>query len=180
MKFSTLTKITSLLQIAVKTSGQNVTNATVGTDAGQPATLDVVNIDFMFPIVKGVSSILQETMDEMVGEFNKLNPDIKVNAIYSGSYGQTFEKVVARIDANDPPAVAVLNINRMVELNAMDAISPLNSYIKEAGGWYFLDDFYPSMLENEIVRPAAQVGHLSADEKGTFDGSLCSTPPVMK
>lgn len=162
MKFSTLTVITSLLQTAVKTSGQNATNT---ADAGQPATLDVVNIDYMFPIVPGVSSILQETMDEMVGVFNELNPDIKVNAIYSGSYGQTFEKVVARIDANDPPAVAVLNVNEKVELMTMDAISPMNDYVKEAGGYDFLNDYFPRMFENEVVRPF--------DEQGdAFEGSL--------
>lgn len=163
MKFSsTLTVITTLLQTAVKTSGQNATNT---ADAGQPTTLDVVNIDFMFPIVEGVSSILQETMDEMVGVFNELNPDINVNAIYSGSYDQTFNKVVARIDANDPPAVAVLDIMRMVELNTMDAISPLNAYVMEAGGWHFIDDYFPRMLENEIVRPLDEQG-------GVFHGSL--------
>jgi sn-glycerol 3-phosphate transport system substrate-binding protein len=162
MKFSTLTVITTLLQTAVKTSGQNATNTTAD---GQPATLDVVNIDFMFPIVEGVTSILQETLDEMVGVFNELNPDINVNAIYSGNYDQTFKKVVARIDANDPPAVAVLNINRMIEMNDMDAIIPLNDYIKEAGGWNFLDDFFPRMLENEII--------VADDEHGDrFDGSL--------
>lgn len=167
MKFSALTAIATLLQTAVKTSGQNATNTTAD---GQPATLDVVNIDFMFPIVEGVSSILQETMDEMVGVFNELNPDINVNAIYSGNYDQTFKKVVARIDANDPPAVAVLTF-RMVELNAMDAIIPLNDYIKEAGGWNFLDNFFPRMFESEILR-SSKVEHLVGDEKGVFGGSL--------
>ena len=178
MKFSTLTVITTLLQSAVKTSGQNATNT---ADVGQPATADVVNIDFMFPIVQGVSPILQETMDEMVGVFNELNPGIKVNAIYSGSYDQTFKKVVARIDANDPPAVAVLNVNRMIEMNAMDAISPLNDYVEEAGGYHFLDDYFMRMFEGEII--VANDEHADRFDGSLFDpfdGSLNDPPTRLK
>jgi len=148
MKFSTVTVITTFLQTAVKTSGQednvNATNIDVGADTAS----DVINIDFMFPIVPGVGA-LQTTMDEMVADFNELHPDINVNAIYAGSYGETYDKVIARIDEQDPPAVAVLNVNEMVDLNAMGAIIPLNKYVKEAGGWLFLDDYYTKMFESE-------------------------------
>lgn len=152
MKFSTLTVITTLLQTAVKVkaSGQDA-NATA--DGGLPAVApaDVTTIEYVFPIVPGVSSALQVTMDAMVAAFNELHPEIHVNSIYAGSYQQTYDYVVSRVDAGDPPAVAVVNVNRMVELNSMGAIIPLNDYIKEEGGQEFLDDYYAKMFKSEVT-----------------------------
>ena len=132
-------------EVTVVTDGDNATatavsaaNNTATTSTTASATAAVTKIDYLFPLVPGIGDTLQLLMSEMVDEFNLLNPDIEVNAIYTGNYVETMDEVVARVDAGKPPAVAVVNVNRMVELNAKDAIIPLNDYIKEAGGSAFL------------------------------------------
>lgn len=166
MKFSALPLVITLFQAAAKEAAGQDANSTLATTTNAttdgespapspqpPAAGNVTTIDFLFPIVPGVSPVLEETMEEMVGFLNELlYPNIIVNPIYAGGYDETYDKVVARVDAGDPPAVAVVNINRMVELYAKNAIIPLNMYVEESGGWSFLDDFYPKMFENEHVR----------------------------
>jgi ABC-type glycerol-3-phosphate transport system substrate-binding protein len=85
----------------------------------------------------------------MVSAFNRQNPSIYVNSLYSGSYSETFDKVIARIDAGIPPTVVVLDVNKMVEMVARDAIIPLNDYIMASGGSSFLDQFYATMFSSE-------------------------------
>lgn len=120
----------------VSVDNTGVEEATVG--GGDAPAVEVTKIDFLFPLVAGVGNTLQILLSEMVDVFNQLNPEIQVNAIYTGGYVETMDKVMARVDAGIPPAVAVVNVNRMVELKAKDAIIPLNDYVKEAGGYEFM------------------------------------------
>ena len=129
-----VTVVTGDNATATAVSAANTTTTTTAS----ATVAAVTKIDYLFPLVPGVGDTLQLLMSEMVDEFNVLNPDIEVNAIYSGNYRETIDKVMSRVDAGNPPAVAVVNVNRMVELNAKDAIIPLNDYIKEAGGSAFL------------------------------------------
>jgi hypothetical protein len=56
----------------------------------------------------------------------------------------------------------------MVELMTKNAIIPVNKYVKEAGGWNFLDQFFRSMFGNEINR---QTSSADGDSYALFEAT---------
>ena len=63
-------------------------------------------IDFWFPVAVGGD--VAKIVDGFVADFEKENPDIKVNAKYGGSYAETMTQVMASAQAGNSPELAVL------------------------------------------------------------------------
>lgn len=76
-----------------------------------------------------MSGPLGETVEEIVSEFNSQNPDIRVEAVYQGSYGDLETKIMAGIQARRPPTVAQVYENFTDNLVINDAIVPLEDYL---------------------------------------------------
>ena len=108
-----------------------------------------VNLKFYYPV--GVSGPLAKVIDGMVAKFNKQNPDINVTPVFAGSYFDTMTKVQATIMGGNPPDVAILLSVDLFSLIDMDAIIPLDDYIKSSkDGEAYIKDFFPAFMENAV------------------------------
>ncbi|MBI2563574.1 MAG: ABC transporter substrate-binding protein, partial [candidate division NC10 bacterium] len=121
--------------------------------AGAAATVagskgDKIYLRYYYPV--GVAGPLAKVMQEMVDEFNQKHDDVVVEAIYSGDYGPTTQKIITAVAAKRPPDVAITSMEDLNTLLAMNALVPLDEFIKQEGGKKFLDDFFPAFLANSL------------------------------
>ncbi len=110
----------------------------------------VITLKFFYPV--GVAGPLARVIDEMVKEFNKEHPNIKVEPVYCGNYDQTMQKVQTAVLSGNPPDVAVIEISELFTLVNMDAIIPLDEYVEKEGGKKFLEQYYEAFLGNSYAK----------------------------
>lgn len=119
--------------------------------AATPAFADTTNIELFFPVP--VDGALAKEMQRLTGEFNKANPDIKVTAVYTGSYDETDIKTRAAIKAGRPPAAVIMSANFVTQYVINDEVEPFDSLIEADGKApkAFMADFWPALLGNAMV-----------------------------
>ena len=111
------------------------------------ATSAPVELTFYYPVA--VAGPITQIIDGYITQFEAANPDIKVNAVLSGGYGDTLTKIQTTIKGGGtPPDVAVLLSTDLYSLVDANAIMPLDDYVKAAGGDTFTSDFFPAYLAN--------------------------------
>ena len=59
-----------------------------------------IELNMYYPVAVGGS--LTKIVDGMVNEFEKKNPDVKVNAIYAGNYNDARIKALAALKSGKP------------------------------------------------------------------------------
>ena len=100
-----------------------------------------------------MSGSRQKVIDNLVADFNAKNPGVKVEALYTGSYGETVTKGLAAVKAGNPPVllmsyevgtqtmkdsgaiIPVKNLNRG-EVNFSDVVEPIMKYYSYDGEMY--------------------------------------------
>lgn len=110
----------------------------------------LVRLTFYYPV--GVAGPLAKVIGEMTDQFNKAHPGIEVVPVYSGDYDPTLQKVQTAVMAGNPPDVFIVEISELHTLLAMNAIIPLDEYVKKAEGGKYWEDFFPAFRENSVVR----------------------------
>ncbi|MCX8119169.1 MAG: ABC transporter substrate-binding protein [Desulfobacterota bacterium] len=111
--------------------------------------LKLLRLTFYYPV--GVAGPLARVIGEMTDRFNKeYEGKIEVVPVYSGDYDPTMQKVQTAIMAGNPPDIFMVEISELPTLLAMDAVLPLDDFIKkmEKGYW---EDFYAPFRENATV-----------------------------
>ena len=109
----------------------------------------LLRLTFYYPV--GVAGPLARVIGEITDKFNKENEGkIEVVPVYSGDYDPTMQKVLTAIMAGNPPDIFMVEISELPTLLAMDAVLPLDEYIKkiEKGYW---EDFYAPFRENAVI-----------------------------
>lgn len=114
-----------------------------------------VDISFYYPVQVG--GPLTQVIDEYVAAFEAENPDIKVEAVYSGSYIDTTTKALTAARAGTPPTVAVLLATDVFTFIEEDVVQPISDFIKTPEDETWLGGFMPAYL-----RSAQVDGHLWA------------------
>lgn len=77
---------------------------------------------------------LGERVNELVEEFNKANPDYRVNAVYKGNYGESMNAGIAAFRAgNAPDILQVFEVGTATMMHAKGAIKPAQEMSVEAG-----------------------------------------------
>lgn len=110
--------------------------------AGTPVTLT-----FFYPVA--VPGPITQIVDGYIQKFQEQNPNIKVNAVLSGGYGDTMTKIQTTLKGGGtPPDVAVLLSTDLYSLTDANAIQSLDEYVQAAGGDQFTSDFQPAFLAN--------------------------------
>lgn len=115
------------------------------TLAALPAAA-ATKISFYYPVAVG--GPITKLIDDYVAGFEKENPDVKVEPVYSGSYQDTITKVLTAMKGGDAPQVAVILSTDMYTLIDEDAIVPFEEMAKSADDKAFLSAFYPAFMEN--------------------------------
>ncbi|WP_035691439.1 ABC transporter substrate-binding protein [Azospirillum halopraeferens] len=103
-------------------------------------------ISFYYPVAVG--GPITKIIDGYVAEFEKENPGIDVEPVYSGSYQDTITKVLTALKGGDAPQVAVILSTDMYTLIDEDAVVPFDDLVKTDADKAFLDAFYPAFMEN--------------------------------
>ncbi|MGE5574235.1 MAG: ABC transporter substrate-binding protein [Bacteroidota bacterium] len=109
----------------------------------------------------GMGSALGKTVDELVAEFQKQNPDIIVKAEYQGNYSALNQKIMAALAAKKPPTMAQAYGNWVAEYVKSGAVKPVEDFFAGPGGLSKdeIEDFWPQL----------RVGC-------TFDGKMYTLP----
>lgn len=85
----------------------------------------------------------------MVTDFEAENPDIKVNAIYSGNYDDTRVRALSALNSGEPAQLAVMFSIDVYDLLDQDLITPFDDIMNDKEDQAWLRDFYPALMENE-------------------------------
>ncbi len=106
-------------------------------------------IKFYFPTsVQGRLAII---MKEVVAQYNDSQSDVNVTAVYTGSYKETGIKASAAMEAGNPPAVAMVGANNILEFVQKDQIEPIQSFLSDSTTSDFMIDFWPGVHANATV-----------------------------
>ncbi|MGB9585866.1 MAG: ABC transporter substrate-binding protein [Anaerolineales bacterium] len=113
------------------------------------------------------TGVYAKSLLEIVDNFNKQNQDkIFVEAVYTGNYQDTMQKLLAAMVAGDIPTLAQIEQSRIGQFVDAEAFQDLNAYIKTDQAFAAtLNDFWPRFIN-----------------ANTFNGKLlglplnCSTP----
>jgi sn-glycerol 3-phosphate transport system substrate-binding protein len=98
-------------------------------------------LNFFYPVAVG--GPIAKLIDTMCADFERENPSIKVQPIYTGSYQDTIAKTLTALKSNDFPHFAILLSTDMFTLIDEDVIVPFDDSDQ---AW--IKSFYPAFMEN--------------------------------
>jgi multiple sugar transport system substrate-binding protein len=93
---------------------------------------------------------LGKVLEEMVRDFEKENPDIKIVLVGMGDYGALAQKLMGAVAVNNPPTIAQVYETWTTQFLEQGQLFPLDSFIYGPQGLTReeLSDIYPVFLEN--------------------------------
>ena len=111
-----------------------------------PATASAVDLEFYFPVAVGgdAAGIIQRMVDAYLAE----NPDVNINAIYTGSYADTTTRAITAARGGNAPQLAILLSVDMVALIDEEIILPWDDFITEEEQESWIGGFYDSFMAN--------------------------------
>ncbi|QGX99222.1 ABC transporter substrate-binding protein [Roseovarius faecimaris] len=118
--------------------------ATVASAALAIPAAAETELTMYYPIAVG--GALTEVVDGIVADFEAANPDIKVNAIYSGNYDDTRVRALSALASGEPAQLAVMFSIDAYDLIEQDLIVAFDDIEGVDAGW--LDSFYPALMAN--------------------------------
>lgn len=120
-----------------------VTAMAVGLAA--PASAET-ELTMYYPIAVG--GALTEVVDGIVADFEVANPDIKVNAIYSGNYDDTRVRALSALASGEPAQLAVMFSIDAYDLIEQDLVVPFEDVATSDADKEWLNGFYPALMAN--------------------------------
>jgi len=124
-----------------------VTLAVAAALGSAPAlAADPVEISLYYPVAVG--GPVTKTIDTMVSDFEKENPDIKIKAVYAGTYQESIVKALTAYKSGTPPTLAVLLSTDLFTLIDEDAIVPIDSVATAPADKEWIGGFYKAFMEN--------------------------------
>ena len=113
---------------------------------GSALPASAVELTMYYPVAVG--GALTKIVDGLVADFEKENPDIKVNAIYAGNYNDARIKALAALKSGKPAQLSVMFSIDIYELIEQDAIVAFDDVVKTDEERAWLKSFYPALMEN--------------------------------
>ncbi|MGU3495435.1 ABC transporter substrate-binding protein [Xanthobacteraceae bacterium A53D] len=99
-------------------------------------------VQFMYPV--GVSGDINKIVSGMVSKFNAAHPNIEVEAVYSGNYDNTEQKVITSLGVGEPPSTWLPINSALQTFLGLDSLADVTARAK-AGDIY--QDFLPQFLD---------------------------------
>ncbi len=123
-------------------------SALLAAGVAMPAVAET-ELTMYYPIAVGGS--LTEVVDGIVAAFEAENPDITVNAVYSGNYDDTRVRALSALNSGDPAQLAVMFSIDAYDLIEQGYIVPFDELVstEEEAAW--MDSFYPALMANGQV-----------------------------
>lgn len=113
---------------------------------GMMSSASAIELTMYYPVAVG--GALTKVVDGLVADFEKENPDIKVNAIYAGNYNDARIKALAALKSGQPAQTSVMFSIDIYELIEQGAIVAFDDVVKTAEDKAWLKSFYPALMEN--------------------------------
>ena len=117
-------------------------SAILAAGVGFPALAET-ELTMYYPIAVGGS--LTQVVDGIVADFEAENPDIKVNAVYSGNYDDTRVRALSALNSGEPAQLAVMFSIDAYDLIEQDLVLPFDDLVNDAA---WLNSFYPALMAN--------------------------------
>lgn len=90
-----------------------------------------------------------KVLNSLIKEFEKNNPDIKINAEFVGNYDVLLQKLLASLVAKRPPDISQVYENWTTRFKKAGCLVPIGEFIKTDPGFKKeLEDFYPVFIRN--------------------------------
>ena len=139
------------------------------------ASAQAVDLQFYFPVAVGGKAA--DTIQALTDEYVAQNPDVKIDAVYAGSYQDTVAKAITASRGGNPPQLSVILSVDMFTLIDEDLIVPFDDYLSTEEDKKWIEGFYPAFMENSQTGwqdlrysvPALHAGSLL--EQGSVQGS---------
>ena len=119
--------------------------ATLAAGIAIPASADT-ELTMYYPIAVGGS--LTQVVDGIVADFEAENPDIKVNAVYSGNYDDTRVRALSALNSGEGAQLAVMFSIDAYDLIEQDLILPFDDLVSDPA---WLNSFYPALMANGTI-----------------------------
>ncbi|RME42593.1 MAG: ABC transporter substrate-binding protein [Chloroflexi bacterium] len=116
--------------------------------AEAPSAEAPVTIQVYYPVA--VDAPIADILNGYVADFQAEHPNITVEPVFSGGYGDVKTAIQTAVDGGAaPPALAVMLATDLYDLVNADLIVPLDDYIAAMpDGEAYLSDFFPAFLAN--------------------------------
>ncbi len=103
-----------------------------------------VTIEIFYPVA--VDAPIAAILDGYIADFEAENPNITVEPVFSGGYGDVKTAIQTTVEGGgQPPALGLMLATDLYDLANAGIIAPLDDL---AGDAAFLDDFFPAFMEN--------------------------------
>ena len=107
-------------------------------------------LDFYYPAA--VSGPLQEAFERYAASFTEMHPNVSINVVFTGSYGQTRETVRTEIEGGGAgPDVAVMlsvDLYSFIEDGTIISAQQYIDLLEDPQD--FVDDFFPAFMLNSV------------------------------
>ncbi|WP_417667451.1 ABC transporter substrate-binding protein [Roseibium sp.] len=110
------------------------------------ASAQAVDLQFYFPVAVGGKAA--DTIQSLTDDYMAANPDVKIDAVYAGSYQDTVAKAITAARGGNPPQLSVILSVDMFTLIDEDLIVPFDDYLKDEDEKEWISGFYPAFMEN--------------------------------
>lgn len=107
---------------------------------------DVVEVTFWHAMGGPLGKVLLE----MINDFNRTHPNIRIVPVSMGQYNALSQKIMAAVAADRPPTMAQAYENWTVELILTESIVPIEEFVDSENGLseQSLEDILPVFIEN--------------------------------
>lgn len=107
---------------------------------------DVVEVTFWHAMGGPLGKVLLE----MINDFNRTHPNIRIVPVSMGQYNALSQKIMAAVAADRPPTMAQAYENWTVELILTESIVPIEEFVRSENGLSeeSLADILPVFIEN--------------------------------
>jgi sn-glycerol 3-phosphate transport system substrate-binding protein len=117
--------------------------------ASTAGTALAVDLQFFFPVAVGGKAA--DTIQSLTDEYAAAHPNVKIDAVYAGSYQDTITKTLTAAKGGTPPQLAVILSVDMFTLIEEDAIIPFDGLAKTDEDKAWLTSFYPAFMDNSMT-----------------------------
>lgn len=105
-----------------------------------------VELEFYFPVAVGGGAA--DIIQNMTNDYMAQNPDVTINAVYTGSYADTTTRAITASRGGNPPQLAILLSVDLFALLDEELILPWNDFIPTAEQDAFFGGFFASFMRN--------------------------------
>lgn len=105
-----------------------------------------IDLEFYFPVAVGGQAA--ETIQAMTDKYMEEHPDVRINAIYTGSYADTTTKAITAARGGNAPQLAILLSTDMFTMIDEEIVDPFDDHMDAAEFEEWIGGFYPAFLRN--------------------------------